>query len=107
MQSKGGISTLFIADGQTGPPGSLTGQLTRAGRLVSIRGTVLRVSGIRPLVLQMDFACSKCGTTMTCPFPDGKFTPPQVRHQCRSACMDAADAAAVFLVSLCARLMRW
>ncbi|KAK9824829.1 hypothetical protein WJX81_003431 [Elliptochloris bilobata] len=47
------------------------------GRLVSIRGTVVRVSGIRPLVVQMDFACGKCGATMTCAFPDGKFTPPQ------------------------------
>ena len=103
MQSKGGISILFIADEQTGAPGSLTGQLKCTGRLVSIRGTVLRVSGIRPLVLQIDFACSKCGTTMTCPFPDGKFTPPQVGHWARKACMDADEAATVSAVSACVR----
>ena len=54
-----------------------------AGRLVSVRGTVVRVSGIRPLVVQMDFACSKCGTATSCSFPDGKFTPPQAR--CRAS----------------------
>ncbi|XP_057778999.1 probable DNA helicase MCM8 [Salvia miltiorrhiza] len=45
-------------------------------RLVSVRGTVVKVSTVRPLVIQMCFSCAKCGTTMTCDFPDGKFSPP-------------------------------
>ncbi|XP_047983357.1 probable DNA helicase MCM8 [Salvia hispanica] len=45
-------------------------------RLVSVRGTVVKVSTVRPLVIQMSFSCAKCGTTMTCDFPDGKFSPP-------------------------------
>lgn len=45
-------------------------------RLVSVRGTVVKVSTVRPLVIQMSFSCAKCGTTMTRDFPDGKFSPP-------------------------------
>lgn len=48
---------------------------------MSVRGTVVRVSGIRPLILQMDFACARCGAVATCRFPDGKFTPPQARRR--------------------------
>ncbi|GER28680.1 DNA replication licensing factor MCM8 [Striga asiatica] len=46
------------------------------GRLVSVRGTVTKVSTVKPLVMQMSFSCFKCGTTMTCDFPDGKFSSP-------------------------------
>ncbi|KAL3628551.1 DNA replication licensing factor mcm8 [Castilleja foliolosa] len=46
------------------------------GRLVSVRGTVTKASTVRPLVMQMSFSCAKCGTTITCHFPDGKFSPP-------------------------------
>lgn len=46
------------------------------GRLVSIRGTVVKVSTVRPLVVQMDFACEKCGASITRVFPDGKFSRP-------------------------------
>ncbi|KAL8527636.1 hypothetical protein ACS0TY_005476 [Phlomoides rotata] len=45
-------------------------------RLVSVRGTVVKVSTVRPLVMQLSFSCAKCGTTITCDFPDGKFSPP-------------------------------
>ncbi|KAG6437372.1 hypothetical protein SASPL_102287 [Salvia splendens] len=45
-------------------------------RLVSVRGTVVKVSTVRPLVIQMSFSCAKCGTTMTYVFPDGKFSLP-------------------------------
>ena len=48
---------------------------------MSVRGTVVRVSGIKPLILQMDFACARCGVLMTCRFTDGKFTPPQARRR--------------------------
>ncbi|EPS64799.1 hypothetical protein M569_09981, partial [Genlisea aurea] len=45
-------------------------------RLVSVMGTVVKVSTVRPLVMQMGFSCAKCGTNITCSFPDGKFSPP-------------------------------
>lgn len=47
-----------------------------AGRLVSVRGTVVKASTIRPLVVQMNFECGKCRTQTTRIFPDGKFSPP-------------------------------
>ncbi|KAK2977599.1 hypothetical protein RJ640_007235 [Escallonia rubra] len=55
-------------------------------RLVSVRGTVVKVSTVRPLVIQMSFACTKCGTNVTRDFPDGKFSPPPVCviHGCKS-----------------------
>ncbi|KAI0498640.1 hypothetical protein KFK09_019530 [Dendrobium nobile] len=56
------------------------------GKLVSIRGTVVKVSTVRPLITLMDFSCAKCGTTITRAFPDGKFSPPIgcTIHGCRS-----------------------
>ncbi|KAL9993384.1 putative DNA helicase [Helianthus debilis subsp. tardiflorus] len=55
-------------------------------RLVSVRGTVIKVSTVKPLVVQMSFVCTKCGTTITRDFPDGKFSPPSVCviHGCKS-----------------------
>lgn len=46
-------------------------------KLVSVRGTVVKVSTVRPLVVQMSFHCAKCKTEITRIFPDGKFLPPQ------------------------------
>ncbi|GFZ11107.1 minichromosome maintenance 8 [Actinidia rufa] len=45
-------------------------------RLVSVRGTVVKVSTVRPLVIQMSFSCTKCGADIQRNFPDGKFSPP-------------------------------
>lgn len=45
-------------------------------RIVSVRGSVVKVSTVRPLVLKMDFECAKCGSSITRKFPDGKFSPP-------------------------------
>ncbi|PSR98198.1 DNA helicase [Actinidia chinensis var. chinensis] len=45
-------------------------------RLVSVRGTVVKVSTVRPLVVQMSFSCTKCGADIQRNFPDGKFSPP-------------------------------
>ena len=47
-----------------------------AGKLVTMRGTVVRMSAIRPLVTDMEFACAKCGCSARASFPDGKYTPP-------------------------------
>ncbi|XP_008239426.1 PREDICTED: probable DNA helicase MCM8 [Prunus mume] len=45
-------------------------------KLVSVRGTVVKVSTVKPLVVQMGFDCVKCKTSITRMFPDGKFSPP-------------------------------
>ncbi|XP_078180003.1 minichromosome maintenance 8 isoform X2 [Carex rostrata] len=45
-------------------------------KLVSVRGTVVKVSTVKPLVQQLDFSCGKCGTVVTRVFSDGKFSPP-------------------------------
>uniref|UniRef100_A0A2N9IKY6 Probable DNA helicase MCM8 n=1 Tax=Fagus sylvatica TaxID=28930 RepID=A0A2N9IKY6_FAGSY len=46
-------------------------------KLVSVRGTVVKASTVKPLVVQMSFYCAKCKTEITRIFPDGKFSPPQ------------------------------
>ncbi|KAF9595458.1 hypothetical protein IFM89_000376 [Coptis chinensis] len=46
------------------------------GKLVCVRGTVVKVSTVKPLVIHMDFSCAKCGSLISRVFPDGKFSPP-------------------------------
>lgn len=46
------------------------------GRLVSVRGTVVRATTPQPLVTEMEFVCGKCGAPHRVPFPDGRYTPP-------------------------------
>lgn len=46
------------------------------GRLVTVRGTVIRVSGVRTLVTSAPFSCSKCGARQLVHLPDGIPTPP-------------------------------
>ncbi|CAK9323207.1 unnamed protein product [Citrullus colocynthis] len=45
-------------------------------KLVSVRGTVVKVSTVKPLVVRMSFDCAKCKSNITRIFPDGKFSPP-------------------------------
>lgn len=49
-----------------------------ADKLVSVRGSVVKVSTVRPLVVQMSFDCAKCKTNISRIFPDGKFSPPTI-----------------------------
>jgi DNA helicase MCM8 len=51
-------------------------RLSPAGRLVTVRGTVIRVSGVRTLVTRAPFSCSKCGARQLVHLPDGIPTPP-------------------------------
>ncbi|KAJ9694653.1 hypothetical protein PVL29_010224 [Vitis rotundifolia] len=55
-------------------------------KLVSVRGTVVKASTVKPLVVQMTFACVKCQTNILRIFHDGKFSPPSVctLHGCKS-----------------------
>jgi DNA helicase MCM8 len=47
-----------------------------AEKLVTVRGTVVKVSTVKPLVVHMKFRCMKCGIKIDCVFCDGKFAPP-------------------------------
>ncbi|CAH1452171.1 unnamed protein product [Lactuca virosa] len=66
-------------------------------RLVSVRGTVVKVSTVKPLVIQMSFTCSKCGTTIARDFPDGKFSPPSScgTHGCKSRIFNPIRSSAI------------
>lgn len=45
-------------------------------KFIALRGNVVRVSAIKPLVTSMYFECTKCGSRCLRYFPDGKFNPP-------------------------------
>ncbi|XP_048356188.1 DNA helicase MCM8 isoform X2 [Sphaerodactylus townsendi] len=46
------------------------------GKYLAVRGTVVRVSNIKPFCTKMAFMCSACGNVQSVPLPDGKYTPP-------------------------------
>uniref|UniRef100_A0A8C8VKP9 DNA helicase MCM8 n=1 Tax=Pelusios castaneus TaxID=367368 RepID=A0A8C8VKP9_9SAUR len=46
------------------------------GKYVALRGTVVRVSNIKPLCTKMAFICSTCGEVQSFPLPDGKYSLP-------------------------------
>ncbi|XP_069464372.1 DNA helicase MCM8 [Ambystoma mexicanum] len=46
------------------------------GKYVSLRGTVVRVSNIKPLCTKLAFVCNMCGKEQSHCLPDGKFTLP-------------------------------
>jgi DNA helicase MCM8 len=46
------------------------------GKFVSVKGNVIKVCGMRPLVKRMDFYCTKCRGVITKDLPDGKYEPP-------------------------------
>ncbi|XP_039837931.1 probable DNA helicase MCM8 isoform X6 [Panicum virgatum] len=45
-------------------------------KLVTVHGTVVKVSTVKPLVLQLKFKCMKCTEEIKRLFCDGKFSPP-------------------------------
>lgn len=52
-------------------------------RFISLRGNVVRVGNIKPLVLGMNFSCSRCGLRLYKQFEDGRFEPPAA---CEGTC---------------------
>lgn len=46
------------------------------GRLVCVKGTVVRVSSIRPLCTRLAFRCRTCATTLSLALQHGKYTTP-------------------------------
>ncbi|XP_058880254.1 DNA helicase MCM8 isoform X2 [Acipenser ruthenus] len=55
------------------------------GKYVALRGTVVRVSNIKPLCTKMAFSCNMCGEIQSLPLADGKFTTPTkcLQPECR------------------------
>lgn len=55
-------------------------------QFVSVMGTCVRVSAIKPLVTRCDFVCVKCNDVTSRAFPDGKYNPPMSceNSPCRS-----------------------
>ncbi|KAJ3046052.1 DNA replication licensing factor mcm8 [Rhizophlyctis rosea] len=47
-----------------------------SGRFIGIRGTVVRVSSVKPIVRQLSFVCNICGARQTLSFADGKYHQP-------------------------------
>ncbi|XP_044071076.1 LOW QUALITY PROTEIN: DNA helicase MCM8 [Siniperca chuatsi] len=56
------------------------------GQLVCVRGTVVRVSNIRPLCTRMAFRCLACSHTLSLPLQHGKYATPTkcIQPDCRS-----------------------
>ncbi|NXH01626.1 MCM8 helicase, partial [Loxia leucoptera] len=46
------------------------------GKYIALRGTVVRVSSIKPLCTNLAFVCAACGDVQGVPLPDGKYTLP-------------------------------
>uniref|UniRef100_A0A2K5QQZ3 DNA helicase MCM8 n=1 Tax=Cebus imitator TaxID=2715852 RepID=A0A2K5QQZ3_CEBIM len=46
------------------------------GKYVALRGTVVRVSNIKPLCTKMAFLCAACGEVQSLSLPDGKYSLP-------------------------------
>ena len=47
-----------------------------AGKIVSVKGTVVRISAVKPLIQCMTFICTRCGGEHQMRFPEGIYTPP-------------------------------
>ncbi|KAH7821450.1 DNA replication licensing factor MCM8 [Monocercomonoides exilis] len=46
-------------------------------KFVSIKGTVVRVGPVRPLIVKATFICARCETRIEFPFPEGRWDMPQ------------------------------
>ncbi|KAG0321575.1 DNA replication licensing factor mcm8 [Linnemannia gamsii] len=46
------------------------------GKLICVRGTIVRTSGVRPLATKMSFTCNTCQGIQTLEFPDARYIQP-------------------------------
>lgn len=53
-----------------------TASYSFAGKIVTIKGTVVRISPVKPMVQSASFACSKCGSEQQMSFKEGIFALP-------------------------------
>jgi hypothetical protein len=58
------------------PPHTLSLSLLPPGKCVTVQGTVVRVSNIKPLVTTMAFKCLLCQEMQAIALPDGKYQLP-------------------------------
>lgn len=49
---------------------------SHAGKLVTVKGTVIRQLPARPVVFQIQYSCTKCGEVMDIECPDGRVKQP-------------------------------
>ncbi|KAJ2124753.1 hypothetical protein IW147_001534 [Coemansia sp. RSA 720] len=65
------------------------------GKLVTVRGTVVRTSPIKPLLVQAQYACLRCGVTQVVKIIEGKHEAPSkcVTQGCKSRVFDIERAA--------------
>ncbi|XP_063933118.1 DNA helicase MCM8-like [Zophobas morio] len=56
------------------------------GKFISLKGTVVRIGSVRPLVQKMAFLCTSCETTQVLTLSEGKYDVPRRcrGYQCRS-----------------------
>ena len=60
-----------------GPPTPMSDlRADKIGKLVTVVGSVIRVSSLRPYVSSIGFLCPRCGHTMERCLVDGKYVPP-------------------------------
>ncbi|XP_041333061.1 DNA helicase MCM8 [Pyrgilauda ruficollis] len=57
------------------------------GKYIALRGTVVRVSNIKPLCTNLAFVCAACGDVQGVPLPDGKYTLPT---KCAAVALEGA-----------------
>jgi len=55
------------------------------GKFVSVKGTVIRVSTIKPVLVEMKFLCTKCGFETLQRMTEGRFEAPAYCGQVRSS----------------------
>ncbi|CAD7699627.1 unnamed protein product [Ostreobium quekettii] len=67
------------------------------GKLVTVVGTVVRMSQLKPLVTSMDFICRKCRNVTNVDFPDGRYTLPSrcEGEGCRSQTFSPIHSSAI------------
>ncbi|KAF9557028.1 DNA replication licensing factor mcm8 [Mortierella alpina] len=51
------------------------------GKMICVRGTVVRTSGVKPLATKMAFTCNTCQSAQTLEFPDARFISPTKCHE--------------------------
>ncbi|DBA93068.1 TPA: DNA replication licensing factor mcm8, variant 3 [Trebouxia sp. C0005] len=75
-----GIEPLKIVVRLEGHPSSMRHirqlKSSSIGKIVSVKGTVVRISAVKPLIQCMTFTCTRCGGEHQMRFPEGIYTPP-------------------------------
>jgi DNA helicase MCM8 len=63
-------------------------------KFISIKGTVVRVSPIKPIVFGIEFICERCGARIPMIFPDGRW---KVPTKCNYSSSDGNCRSKIFI----------